>query len=151
MAPTLSHPYISSILEANPTLYLDEIQQQLLEVRDVQVSLATLSRTFCRLQLTHKQLSKSPIERNELLCATWQAEYGDIPMEYFVWLDESAVDDKTNQRTDGWSPLGRVCVRRDAFIRGQRFSILPALTVDGIIALDIFEGSVNKVKFSSFL
>ncbi|KIK78001.1 hypothetical protein PAXRUDRAFT_87892, partial [Paxillus rubicundulus Ve08.2h10] len=67
--------FISSILDANPTLYLDEIQNR----------------------LSHKQLSKTASERNELLRATWQAEYGDIPMECFVWIDESSVDDKTNQ------------------------------------------------------
>ncbi|TFK78757.1 hypothetical protein K466DRAFT_468528, partial [Polyporus arcularius HHB13444] len=32
-----------------------------------------------------------------------------------------------------------------------RYSILPALTMDGIIALDIFEGSVNKERFLQFL
>jgi hypothetical protein len=42
------------------------------------------------------------------------------------------------------------CVRRGAFIRGQQFSMLPALTVDGIIALDILEGSVNKDKFIEY-
>jgi hypothetical protein len=68
-----------------------------------------------------------------------------------VWLDESSVDDRTNQRRNGWALLGRVCVRRDTFIRGQRFSVLPALTVDGIIALDIFEGSVTKDQFIQFI
>jgi len=71
--------------------------------------------------------------------------------DYFVWLDESSVDDHTNQRTQGWAALGRACVRRATFIRGQRYSILPALTSDGIVALDIFEGSVNKEKFIRFL
>jgi hypothetical protein len=37
------------------------------------------------------------------------------------------------------------------FIHGVRHSILPALTLDGIISLDIFEGSVNKERFLSFL
>ncbi|KDQ54004.1 hypothetical protein JAAARDRAFT_104822, partial [Jaapia argillacea MUCL 33604] len=32
----------------------------------------------------------------------------------------------------------------------QRFSVLPALSIDGIVALDIFEGSVNKDRFISF-
>ncbi|KAE9399506.1 hypothetical protein BT96DRAFT_759627, partial [Gymnopus androsaceus JB14] len=32
-----------------------------------------------------------------------------------------------------------------------RFSILPALTVDGIIALDLFEGTLNKERFLQFL
>jgi len=81
----------------------------------------------------------------------WQAKYSDIPVDYFVWLDESSIDDHMNQRTHGWAALGHACVCRAAFIRGQHYSILPALTSDGIIALDIFEGSINKEKFIRFL
>ncbi|KAG2046390.1 hypothetical protein BDR06DRAFT_899351, partial [Suillus hirtellus] len=51
----------------------------------------------------------------------------------------------------GWAPIGRACVRQQTFIRGQQFSVLPALSVDGIVALDIFEGSVNKELFINFL
>lgn len=76
-------------------------------------------------------------------------EYSDP--ELFVFLDESAVDNHTIQRNHGWSQMGIPCVSRGAFLRGTRFSILPALTIDGIIALDIFEGSVNKEKFIGFL
>ncbi|KAI9059853.1 hypothetical protein FKP32DRAFT_1578970 [Trametes sanguinea] len=47
--------------------------------------------------------------------------------------------------------MGQACVRRTTFLRGQRYSVLPALSVDGIIALDIFEGSVNKERFISFV
>ncbi len=86
-----------------------------------------------------------------MLRATWQAEYGDIPAEYYVWLDESSVDNLVHQRRSGWSDIGMACVSRDTFIRGQRFSILPALGPDGIVALDIFEGSVNKEHFIQFL
>jgi transposase len=143
--------YISSLLAANPCLYLDELQDRLATVRDTHVSVATISRAVRSLALTHKHVATAAIERNELLRATWQAAYGDIPADYFVWLDESSVDDRTNQRTHGWAALGRACVRRATFIRGQRYSVLPALTSDGIIALDIFEGSVNKEKFIQFL
>jgi hypothetical protein len=101
--------------------------------------------------LSHKHISKSASERNELLQATWQAEYGHIPTEYFVWLDESSVDDKTNQCMDGWAAVGCACVRHATFIRGQHYLVLPALTSDGIIALDISEGSVNKEWFMEFL
>jgi transposase len=143
--------YLSALLAANPTLYLDELQILLFENRGVDVSLATLSRALRRIALTHKGVAKTAAERNELLRAIWQAEYGDIPPNYFVWIDESSVDDKTNQRGDRWSAMGHACVRRDTFIRGQRFSILPALTTDGIIALDIFEGSVNKERFINWV
>ena len=36
-------------------------------------------------------------------------------------------------------------------MRGTRYSILPALTTEGIIALDIFEGLVTKEYFLAFI
>lgn len=103
------------------------------------MSIATISRSLRRLNYTHKQVSREALERNELLRATWQAKYGDIPKEHFVWLDESSVDDQTNLRSMGWSFMGRACVRRTLFLHGQRYSVLPALTTEGIVALEIFE------------
>jgi hypothetical protein len=64
-------------------------------------------------------VSKAAAERNELLRAAWQAEYGDIPTEYFVWLDESSIDDHTNQCTNGWAMSGLACVHWATFIQGQ--------------------------------
>ena len=143
--------YLSSLIDANPVIYLDEIQDSLAQTRNVDVSISTISHALQSLAVTNKQVSTTALERNELLRAVWQAEHGDIPMEYCVWLDEASVDDHTNQRAQGWAAVGRACVRRAAFIRGQRFSVLPALSIDGIIALDIFEGSVNKERFTQFL
>jgi transposase len=143
--------YLSALLDATPTLYLDELQQKLWDARAVDVSIPTLSRAIRRLAITNKKVVPEAVERNELLRATWQAAHGDVPMEYCVWLDEASVDNRTHQRTRGWAGMGRVCVRRETFIRGQRFSMLPALTCDGIIAFDIFEGSVTKERFVDFL
>src|SRR6202034_1106877 len=103
--------YLSSILDANPCLYLDELQSRLATDRDINVSISTIFRAVRSLALSRKRVSKAALERNELLCATWQAEYGDIPADYFVWLDESSVDDHTNQHADGWAVSGRACVR----------------------------------------
>jgi hypothetical protein len=68
--------YIHSLLLANPALYLNELQEQLLAVHDADVSITTISRTLRNLSLSHKSISKTAAERNELLRATWQAEYG---------------------------------------------------------------------------
>ena len=67
--------------------------------------------------LTHKHVASEALERNELLCATWQAAYADIPAEYCIWIDEASVDDITNQRTTGWAAMGRACISHAAFIR----------------------------------
>jgi hypothetical protein len=71
--------------------------------------------------------------------------------DLFVFIDKSTVDDRTAQRPTGWSAIGGRLASRCTFLRGKRYSILPALSSDGIIALDIFEGSVNKERFLHFL
>lgn len=143
--------YVYSILEANPSLYVDEIQQSLFQARNVDVSIATICRALKRLAVSHKKVAREALERDEMVRAAWLADYGDLQPDSCLWLDESSVDDRTNQRRNGWALLGRACVRRETFIRGRRFSVLPALSVDGIVALDIFEGSVTKDRFISFL
>lgn len=135
----------------NPGTYLDEIQLFVRDILGVNTSIATISRALRKIAITNKKISKKAAEADEQLHSAWLAAHGDTPMENIVWLDESSVDDQTNQRRRGWAAMGQACVRRDTFIRGQRYSMLPALTVDGIITLDISEGSVTKERFMQFL
>ena len=143
--------YLESIFRAEPGLFLDELQDKLHRVQDIGVSIATLSRTLRCLAITHKAIAKEAAERNEHLCATWQVSMAQYSPHQLVFIDEAGVNDQTNVRKNGWAPLGQACVRRTSFLRGQKYSILPALSVDGIVALDIFEGSVNREQFLTFL
>jgi hypothetical protein len=95
--------------------------------------------------------TKEAMERNEHFRATWQVVVGQYDTCQLVFVDEAGVDDHTNIRKNGWAPLGQACVRRTTFLQGRKYSILPALSCDGIFALDIFEGSVNCERFINFL
>lgn len=79
------------------------------------------------------------------------AEIGGFHEDQFVFLNEARVDDHTGDRRRGWSSVGSLCVMRAVFLRGQKYSILPALDSTGIIALEIFEGAMNKERFISFI
>ena len=61
------------------------------------------------------------------------------------------IDDCTNQCHSEWAPLSHVCVQHQTFIHQCQFSVLSALSDHGIVALDIFEGSMMKEWFISFL
>jgi len=144
--------YISSLLSANPTLYLDELQTRLSTTRDLHLSIATICRLLICHRLTRKHVQKVAAERDVELQGLWEADMAqDMDPGVFVALDESAVDDQTVQQRFGQSPAGHPCVRRAAFLRGTCYSVLPALTTEGIIALDIFEGSVTKDRFLAFI
>lgn len=144
--------YIRTLVEARPSIYLDEIQEELLTERGAGASLATISRTLTRMQCSKKSLSRRAAERNEELRTLWELEVAELDdPDFFVFVDESAVDNRTVRRSSGWSFVGGRSISRCAFFRGKRHSILPALSSNGIIALDIFEGSVNKERFLQFL
>ena len=76
------------------------------------------------------------MERNELLCSAFIAEIstGYMP-EQFIFVDESAKDERTPSRRYGYSCVNTRARLRVAFVRGKRYSILPALTLDGIVML----------------
>ena len=66
--------YIYSMVEANPGLYVDEIQQKLFEARDVNVSIATISHAIKRLAVSNKKVAKEALERDEFVQVTWLAD-----------------------------------------------------------------------------
>jgi len=104
------------------------------------------------MEISKKSLSRRAAERNEELRTLWELELARFnDPDLFVFIDESAVDNRTVQRSQGWSAIGGRSVSRSTFLRGKRHSILPALSSDGIVALEIIEGSVNKELFLQFL
>ena len=68
-----------------------------------------------------------------------------------MFVDETAHSKKTSAKTNGWSLVGKRYVQRQCFGHGQRFSILPILTLDGIITYNIVPRSVNSECFLQFL
>src|ERR1700677_1974027 len=71
--------------------------------------------------------------------------------DMLMFIDKAARNRHTSGRSKGWSFAGRRCIQRRFFVRGKRFSILPVLTIDGIITHDIISGSVTADRFLQFL
>jgi len=145
--------FIKCLLSQHHTLYADEIQEQLCTRRGVIVSITTVLRTLRRLHFSNKCVSAHALERNNLLRVHFMNCMGtEAPdPEMLMFCDEAAKNERTSGRRRGWSLVGTRCIQRRCFVRGQRYSILPVLTLDGIIAHDIIEGSVTTEKFVTFL
>ena len=50
-----------------------------------------------------------------------------------------------------FSKIYTFAIKKNVFVRGTRYTILPALSLQGIIAVDIMEGSCTKEKFKEFV
>lgn len=144
---------VYSVLQRRHTVYLDEIQKALREDRGINASVPTMCRTLRRLHFSRKCTSVRALERNDMLRAAFMNRIADeVPNpDMLMFIDEAARNKRTSGRRMGWSLRGRRCVQRRCFVRGQRFSILPVLTLDGLIAHDIIPGSVTSEKFVAFL
>ena len=98
------------------------------------------------------QLHQAAYERNELLRSTFIAKVSrDYKPEQLIFIDEASKDERTLSRGYGYSLKNTFAIKKNVFVRGIQYTILPALSLQGIIAVDIMEGSCTKEKFKEFV
>lgn len=87
--------------------------------------------------------------------------------EQLVFVDEAACNRNTAKRGWAWAPVGEQARRHDIYIRGikcvivyyscvlsnefSRYSVLPALSLSGVLHLDVLAGSYNAAAFNNFI
>lgn len=71
--------------------------------------------------------------------------------EQLIFIDETSKDERSVSRLYGYSYKNIRAIKKVVFVRGKRYTILPALTTDGFIAADIMEGSCDKDRFQTFI
>ena len=147
------YAFLSAIIDHRRSIYLDELLEELQLKRHVRTTFSTLSRTLQQLGVTRKAVSARAYEWNDLSRALYMNRIAkEVPdANMLMFLDEAAKDERTVSRRYGRSKRGIRCVTRRRFIHGTRYSIIPVLTLDGIIAYDIVEGPVDTERFIKFL
>jgi hypothetical protein len=97
-------------------------------------------------------ITRPAVERDEDDRATFKLLVGQhFRPEQLVFADESHFNRLTLRRSYGWAPRGNRARRRDFFIRGQKYSILPALSLDGILHLEVLDHSFSGKEFADFV
>src|SRR5437764_14765255 len=75
----------------------------------------------------------------------------DHNVEQLIFIDQSAKVERTFIRLYVYSPINTRAKKSVVFIRGKCYTILPALSLEGFIAVDIMEGSCDKERFQTFI
>lgn len=145
--------YIVDTVHTYPDIYLDELCVKLLADRNVCSSITMIHNALARCNMTHKLLRKLAIERDEQRRADWWTRVAEheLHAEQFVFVDESAKDERTSFRKYGRGLKGRRISKFAPFVRGVRYSILPAMSMEGYLACKIVEGSFVKDSFNDFI
>ncbi|KAI0245027.1 hypothetical protein BJV78DRAFT_1080556, partial [Lactifluus subvellereus] len=114
-------------------------------------SVPMLLRSLRRLHFSQKSVSICALECNELDRSMYMNYFVEVVTDpaMVMFLDEATRNKRNPSGRMGWSLKGQHCVQRrcQCFVHGQHFSILPVLTLDGIITHDIIPGSVTSDLF----
>ncbi|KAF8231611.1 hypothetical protein L208DRAFT_1156516, partial [Tricholoma matsutake] len=71
--------------------------------------------------------------------------------EQLVFVDESAFDRHVSHHPYAWAPIKSHARRCDFFICGKWYSILPAMSLDGIIGIEVLDHSLTAATFNKFI
>jgi len=143
---------IYELLRDDPSLYLDEIADWLVVAHDLDVPISTLDRAIRAMSLTRKRMKKAATERDEVE-RTEHMEYcrANLRASICIWTDESSYDERTVFRKYGRWLLGERAELSEPFRRGERWSILPALSINGYLAHRVVPDAVDGVEFFDFI
>ncbi|GBC06294.1 hypothetical protein RclHR1_06740010 [Rhizophagus clarus] len=143
---------LRSLIKDKFNWYLDELTHEMENLTGKRASISTLWRSLRYLGITRKKLQKEAYERSEIIRAHYLGVIGEsyIPNQ-LIFIDESAKNERSLSRFYGYSPQNIQACKKVVFIQGKRYTILPALTPDGFVAIDIFEGACDKKRFIDFI
>ena len=150
LTPPLELHVLHSVL-INPGIYLREIQEDLYETTDVDVSPSAICRFLHRVGFTRQKLKVVAKKRDEDLRAQFACDVAMYKPEMLVFLDETGSDRRDSLRKYGYSLRGRPAVSQKLLVRGERVSAIAFMSVHGLLDLKIVSGSVDGDIYCDFV
>ena len=144
--------FIVGLVLANPSMYLQEIRQEVEDVLGTQVSVPTICRVLARHGFTRKKIQQVAKQRSTNLRAAFAAQIMHcFHRNMLVWVDETGCDRRSHIRRCGYAFRGEAPVCHRSLHRGKRISSIVAMSIDGIVATESHKGSVNAEVFADFI
>jgi transposase len=143
--------YLLRLVNHRPDWFLDELLSMLETSRFISVHFTTIHRELARAGMSLKKLKRIARERNEVRRAEFVRRMAQYEPEEIGFLDETSKDERTLGRSAGRSLKGTRAMKKQVFVRGHCLSALGLLTVDGMMAVSVVEGSFTTAKFKTFI
>nr|POF13514.1 hypothetical protein CFP56_02537 [Quercus suber] len=145
--------WMLSFLEDRPDAYQDEIALALSDQFDIVVSDYVVQRALKKRRWSKKVAKRRVLESTAPMRALWQTKRANWAPEQLVFIDESGANERTGWRKRGWSPKGVGCSSLSGTKRSERWSILPAMTINGWLkdSTLVYQGSINWELFIQWL
>ena len=142
---------VIGLLFEHPSLYLRELCSKLEEETGITVSTSTMCRIVHSHGFSRKRIQQVALQRSLAIRAKFVAEVQFFNVDQFVWLDETGSDRRDHRRRYGYSLRGVRPVCHHLLHRGQRVSAIAAIATDGLVALELVQGTVNGQIFFDYV
>lgn len=140
------------IIDLDPTLFLDELQEEIWRRTGEWPSLSTVqTEVVHRLGLTLKIGRRVHALKDPEAQAEFSLRIAAYPRRFLLFGDESAVTERALHRKKARSPRGLRSIIRLPKIQGKRYSVLPIVSENGVVTVLVKEGSVSRKEFTRFL
>lgn len=156
-SPTISDEELTKLRELvarHPDGTLDDFCDAWEKQTGTRVSKATMGRSVRRAGLTRKRKRFRPSERErpdvEKKREAFVTEVQSKDAERLVFLDESGCN-IAMAPSYGWAPRGEPALDYKPANWGKNVTMVAAITLQGVIAHDNFEGAMNTPRFLAFL
>ena len=139
------------MISENPSIYLREVRQKLLDVTGVDASETTICRTLKRLGFTRKKVQHVALQRCDMLIAEYQAEVSMYDSSLFVFVDETGSDSKDTLRRYGYSIRGYPARSAKLLCKGRRYTAIGVMSTTSLLDCYVVEGSVDGDVIYNFV
>lgn len=144
--------HIKEFLTSKPDSDLHEVREFLYWEHDVAVDVSTIGKHLKRLGWSNKKMRLVAAQRDEELREAWVEELRALyEPNQLVYVDESGCDKRDGARRYGWSPKGVTPEGKSKLERGQRYHLLPAITIDGLLDAFVYPGQTNMDGFVNWV
>ncbi len=143
--------FIIHLLLDRPGIYLREIKSTLEVELGVDVTESAICKFLKKAGFTRQRLVTYALQRNDELRHEFSAELALYKTHTLVFDDETGTDRRYTIRRMGYSIRGHPAKAQKLLVRGERISVIAAMSVHGILAVDIVRGGVDADRYYDFV
>lgn len=102
-------------------------------------------------ELSRKKINAVAIKMDEALRAQFILDVSLYDANCLIFIDETSCDRRTMRRKYGYGLKGKPIRCQKLLVRGERLSIITAMTINGILEMHIERGTVTGDVFYEFV
>lgn len=142
---------VLEMLLNKPSMYLREVQEELMHITRSWYSCATICRTIQRLGMTRQKMRLVARQRCNIQRAQYISQIMAFNPQSLIFIDETGSNRRNTIRKYGYGLQGITPITHKFTVYGKRLSAIGILTYRGIEDTYIVEGNVNSDIFINFV